>query len=708
MQSFFQNTCQHAMKCLCLIEVCLVCLEQGYDPFKPEVVRHQVQQNGKPGDSGDLSGALELVNRAIEEVRGEVEREKRKLSCIGDEPYDPSESTSLSSSDHFKSKTPHLHLAYDPGSYQMTSEGYTPSPGCSKYTLDSDTPRNNSNSMEYVPTLVKKPRTHAQQVPSPPHSPKYSNSTSSSKCKYTLDISRPSTDMEYDPLSNYSAGIATKNKRDKDGLVKVEGSKTYKLPGSDISDDNSAIVEEKPQHQSINSKKYTVSESDGESSGTEYRPTSLRHLQQRKANSGSLWDALGSERREKAGRMPDSLTQRNKEEVGGHTDVQEGVKRKNSLEKKKMASQRSLEKSGKSEKVHRLAKVLCKISGSNSGGSSSKEKQHYAKKENKNHARTEDRKNTDKVGTSDKDQSDKKRTDFKIKTVVKVKTDPSKPDKHMENGAKESKKGKVSGKEKELGKNKDCHHKNGKLDGNKREMNVKKISKSSSRSSNIRSGSADSKDKMKQTINSANGKRFVEKRPSLNLSHAELFGDESPDGAEPSEVDDEEPEEMLVRKSADAFRRGHPNKRKASELTPSSSDDEGDRVEEGSRASENTVASLGIDFSGFQDELDFESDPMEECLRIFNESKDVKKEDKGRQAKQVEQFFSFIQSNLCRTCSYGTIKLTFFVWMKAFPGFRGGEKHREHFNHSLPWSEEESLPFCCQRKCKFGTLTLFI
>lgn len=679
-------------------------VEQGYDPFKPEVIRHQVQQNGKPDDSGDLSGALELVNRAIEEVRGEVEREKRKLSCIGDEPYEPSESTGFSSSDRIKSKTPPSHLAYDPGSYQMTSEGYTPTPGCSKYTLDSDTPRNSSNSMEYVPTLVKKPRTHAHQLPSPPHSPKCSNSTPSSKCKYIVDISRPSTDMEYDPLSNYSAGIASKNKRDKDGVVKVEGSKTYKLPGSDISDDDCVVVEEKPQHQSVDSNKYTVSESDGESSGTEYRPISLSNLQQRKANSGSLWDTLGSKRRERTGSMAESPTQRNKEEVDGHTDVQGGLKRKDSQEKKKMTSQRSHEKSGKSEKVHKPPKDLCKISGSNNGGGSSKEKQLHAKKENKkenkNHAKREDRKNTDRGGTSDKGQSEgsnKKRTDFKIKTVVKVKTDPSKQDKHMENGARESKKAKVSDKEKELGKNKDRHHKNGKLDSNKGENNVKKMSKSSSSNKGC---STHSKDKMKQTISSANGKRRVDKRPSLNPSHAELFGDESPDEAEPFEVDEGEPEEILVRKSADAFRRGHLNKRKASELTPSSSDGEADRVEEGSRARDNTVASLGFDFSSFQDDLDFESDPMEECLRIFNESKDVKKEDKGRQAKQVEEFFSFIQCNFCRTRSYCTVKLSFFVWMKAFPGFRGGAKHREHFNHSLPRSEEESLPFCCQRNCK--------
>lgn len=602
-------------------------------------MRTQGQQNGKPDDSGDLSGALELVNRAIEEVRGEVEREKRKLSCIGDEPYDPSESTSFSSSDRFKKNMPPSHLAYDPGSYQMTSEGYTPTPGSSKYTLDSDTSRNNSNSMEYVPTLVKKPRTQSHQLPSPPRSPKYSNRVSSSKCKYTVDISRPSTDMEYDPLSNYSAGIASKNKKEKDGLVQMEGSKTYKLPGSDMSDEDCVIREEKPPHQRVDFKKYTVSESDGESSGTEYRPTSLSNLQQRKASSASIWE-LGSERGEKTGIMPDSLTQRSKEEVGWHADVQEGLKRKDSLDKKKMDSQRSHKKSGKSDKMHKPAKELCKKSVSNNGSSSNKEKQHYSKKENKSHVKRDDRKNTDKVRTPDKGQtegSDKKRSDFKIKTVVKVKTAPSKQDKHIENGARESKKAKIS--DKEISKNKDCHYKNGKLESNKREMDVKTISKSNK--SINKSSSTNSKDKIKQTLSSANGKSLEEKRPSLNLSHAELFGDESPEEAEPFDVDNEEPEETLVRKSADAFRRGRPNKRKASEMTRLSCD------EEGSRVSKDTVASLGMDFSSLQDDLDFESDPMEECLRIFNESTDVKREDKGRQAKQVEQFFPLILSYFC-------------------------------------------------------------
>lgn len=640
-------------------EVSLSCVlaEQGYDPFKPEVVRPQVQQNGEPAASGDLSGALELVNRAIEEVRSEVEREKRKLSRIGDEPYEPSESISLSSSDNVKSKAPPSHMAYDPGSYQMASQEYNPTPGCSKYTLDSDKPGNNSNSMEYVPTSVKKPscRTHSHQIPSPP-SPKYSNSTSSSKCKYTVDNSKPSTDMEYDPLSNYSAGITVKSKRDKGAQVlKMERSKTCKLRGLDMSDEECVVVQTKPQQQSVDSKKYTFSESDGESSGTEYRPTSLSNIQQRKGNSGTLLDAVGNERKRRSESMFNALTQRNKEDLAVDSDTQEGLKQRDSLEKKKVASRGSQEKSGKSEKLHKLEKELNKTAGSKSSGSSSKDKgsvknsnQGSAKKENKSHGKRDDRKSTDKVKTSDKVQregKDRKRSDCKIKAGETVKTDSSKQDRNMENGASESKKAKISDKEKEVNKNKDRHHKNGKLDSSKREKDMKKSSSSSkSSSSNSKGSSAISKDKVKQKFSPSNGKRLEDKRPSVSLSHAELFGDESPEEAEPIEVDDddEEPEEVLVRKSANALKRVRLKKRKASELTPSSSDDEGDCIMVGSMAGKYEVPNVGIDFSNFQDELDLDSDPMEECLRIFNESKVVKKEDKGRQAKQVIFLFATV------------------------------------------------------------------
>ncbi|XP_054458387.1 RNA exonuclease 1 homolog [Anoplopoma fimbria] len=629
--------------------------EQGYDPFNPEVVRPQEKENGKSAGSGDLSGALELVNKAIEEVRSEVEREKRKLSRIGDEPYNPSQKKKVSSSDAVKSKPPPSHMAYDPGSYQITSVGYNPTPGCSKYTLDSDKQGNNSNSMEYVPTSVRKPlsRTHTHQLPSPPPSPKYSTSTSSSKCKYTVDNSKPSTDMEYDPLSNYSAGIAAKSKKDRRAqAVKAELRKTHKL--SDKSDEEYVVAVKKTRQQSVDLKKYTFSDSDGESSGTEYRPALLSSLQQRKGNSGSLWEAVGKEREERPESKLNALTLRNKEDLAEDSDSQEEIKEKDSLEKKKVASQTSHEKSGKSEKVHKVGKEANKTTGSKTSSSSSSSKdngsikkpnQDYAKKENKTHGKRDDRKNSVKVKTPDQVQRegrDKTRSDGKIKSVEKVKMDGSKRDRDAENGARESKKPKLLEKEKDQIKYKDRQHKNGKLDSSKREKDAKKINKSSSSSmsssSNIKESSANSKDKVKQNISSPNRKkRLEEKRRSLSLSHVDLFGDESPEEVEPMVVDDDDDDdddEVLVRKSADALKRGRLNKRKASELTPSSSDDEGDHGVEGSASGNDEVDDVAINFSSFQEDLDFDSDPMEECLRIFNESKDVKTEDKGRQTKQ--------------------------------------------------------------------------
>ncbi|XP_041862564.1 RNA exonuclease 1 homolog [Melanotaenia boesemani] len=613
--------------------------EQGYDPFNPEVVRPQEQQNGKQSTSGDISGALELVNKAIEEVRSEVEREKRKLSRIGDEPYNPSDGTNLSSSEDVKSKAAGSHLAYDPGSYQITSGGYKPTPGCSKYTLDSEIQGHNINSMEYVPTSLKNTssRTQTHQLPPDPPSPKYSNSTSSSKGKYTVDNSRPSTDMEYDPLSNYSAGITVKSKKEEGPqTVKKESGRTPKVIGFDFSDEECVVAVKKPWQPSVDTKKYTISDSDGESSGTEYRPTSLSNLQQRKGIIGSGGGAFGKDRKERTESMLNALTQRNEQLLVQDSDTQEKVKLKDKLEKKKVADQTSCGKSGKPEKVYKLEKEVNKSSSSRSASSSSKDKgsiksssQDSAKKENKSQEKKDDRKKTLKTKTSGevKREGRDERSNDGIKTVEKIKRDSSKQDKDV----RESKKLKTSDKEREHSK-KDHQHKNGKFESSKREKDLKKISKSSSNSS--KGSSANSKDKAKQNMTS-NGKRLEDKRQNPSLSHADLFGDESPDEADPMEVDyDDEMEEVLVRKSADALKRGRLNKRKASERTPSFSEDEGDRNMESCRTGRDEVVGAEIDFSSFQDDLDFDSDPMEECLRIFNESKDVKREDKGRQAKQ--------------------------------------------------------------------------
>lgn len=568
-------------------------------------MRPQTEQNGKPG-SGDLSGALELVNKAIEEVRGEVEREKRKLSRIGDEPYSPTEKTCPPSSETVKSKAVRTHMAYDPGSYQMTSEDYSPTPGCSKYTLDSGDLGNNSNSMEYVPTLVKKPssRTPVDQLPSPPPSPKYSNSTSTSKCKYTVDNSRPSTDMEYDPLSNYMAGIAVKSKRDK----APQGVKC-KLPRSNVATEEYVVAAKKPRPQEIDYKKYTISDSDGESSGTEYRPTSLSNLQQRKEISGTLLDV-------------------ERKELLEDLDFQAAIKwRDSSTEKKKIGSH---EKNGKSERPHKVDKDISNKASSNK--SSTKDKgllkssnQLSTKKDGKSQAKREDGKSRDKT---QRDGRDEKRGVAKLKSPEKARTDLSKVSRNAVD-ATEGKKAKISDKDPSKLKN----LKNGTHDGYKKD--VKKIH------------SAKSKEKVKQSgVSSQNGKRPKSKHPSRSLSHVDLFGDESADEVEPldGDEDEEQEDEMVIRKSP--LSSGHSSKRKASELTPSSSDDESDHLPEARAVGKKEDDGVGVDYSVFKDVFDFDSDPMEECLRIFNESKDVKKEDKGRQAKQVSFFFLYMYSLL--------------------------------------------------------------
>ncbi|KAF6734321.1 RNA exonuclease 1-like [Oryzias melastigma] len=592
--------------------------EQGYDPFNPEVGTPPQQENGEPTDSGDITGALEIVNRAIEEVRNQVEREKRKLFQIGDEPYSPSKGAGSSRSNAAKSKAAGSHLGYDPGSYQISSEGYKPSPGCSKYTLDSDSRGLNSNSMEYVPTSLKKPSAPTQ-LPSSPPSPKYANSTPSSKCKYTVDSSRPSTDMEYDPLSNYAAGITVKSKRDTvTQLVSTSCGKTFKLPGTDLLDEGYFIDGKKPCQPSIDANKYTISDSDGESSGTEYRPTSLSNLQQRKCiRSGS---PFSKERTE--GIQVQSKT----DDRTHYSDIQECDKNKNHVEKKKATVGSRVDKSVKPEKVHKLEKDVNKSVSKSCGSSSSKDK--GSKNQSKSHGKKDDVKSTSKDKRSDKVQRegrDEKKSDGKVRTVEKLKRDASKEHKDE----RESKKLKTSDREKEHNRLKDSQQKNGQLSSIKRDKDTKKIlSKSSSSSS--KGTSSVSNDKKKRSITSSNEKRLQDKKQNVSLSHADLFGDESPDEAEPIVVDSgEESEEILVRKTADTLKRVRLNKRKVSEWTRPSSDDESDRNEECKKDDADT-----IDLSYFQDDLDLDCDPMEECLRIFNESKDVKREDKGRQAKQ--------------------------------------------------------------------------
>ncbi|KAJ8418963.1 hypothetical protein AAFF_G00004620 [Aldrovandia affinis] len=626
--------------------------ELSYDPCNPEVVSPGEQRNGEP--TSDLPGPapldqgameLELVNRAIEAVRSEVEREQKKLSRIGDQEYDP---TAIGVKGGAKRRKPSVvasPLEYDPGSYQMTpTADYNPTPRSSKYTLDPDGQSAHASSMEYVPTtvsktVVKKP---APRVRTPPPS---------SRNKYTLDNSKPPTDLEYDPLSNYSARPGSKNGKSPAGQRGVAAAQT--------ADEEYVPTFKKPRQQpgmaAPDSQKYTASfsESDDESSGTEYRPTSISRLQRKKAIGGLVDDrSKKGGGGEKGGSVAGGLKpQQIPEARDGEgplqwdTDGSESPEpawlNDQALDKKTPTgiAKSGQKKSGKAEKAGGEERDSSKKSGAlkekvgdgRKVDSSKKPNKEEPKKHGKTEGRKAEEKNRVKEKSADKSGGKEvKRTkgDFKSGKVEKRKGESGEREKAgsvKKVKASSDKGGKESSKPREL--------KNGKLESGRAGEKGKK------------SGSHErgdpKRDHRKESSGSSDIKvNKVGKEKRRSLSHADLFGDES---AEEEEEDDEEEEEeeedegTIVRKSAAAYKRGSfgKSKRKAYELTPSSSEDEDvqemDRFHDDYDYDDDDAAA---DYSHLHVDLDYESDPMEECLRIFNESKDVKTEDKGRQAKQ--------------------------------------------------------------------------
>ncbi|XP_016327166.1 RNA exonuclease 1 homolog [Sinocyclocheilus anshuiensis] len=567
--------------------------DQGYDPFSPEVVRPGKHYNGEPpsslstGQDVDLGTMeLELVNRAIEAVRNEMERDKKKLSRIGDQEYEPT-----TSSVKRPKPTASSHQGYDPGSYQMgQASEYTPSPRSSKYTLDSE--NSSTNALEYVPTAVSK-TSIKKALPPPP---------SRVKCKYTLDNSKPTSDMEYDPLSNYSAKPTVKEQRTL--CSEGEGRKRF-YPEKQGEDEEYVPTAKKPRSTlpKADVPKYTASfsESDEESSGTEYRPTSISRMQRKGINISLKQEQVSGvkgQQRNQVSKTDNVFSQSESDDVESQ-DV-------DWTDKKMPVSQL---KNIQSDKLKKEEQESNKKTQSSSADKTSKN----LSQKDKNQSKSEDRVSKSKEKLR-KDGTKSKSTEEKNKKIVKIKNEHSHKEKDRGSGDikkpkmdKPVKTNKVSSKIKD--------QKNGKLESSTKDKDKKKSSHGSSSST---------KDKSKKSSSVVDPKEASEAK-QRNLSHIDLFGAES--------AEEDEEDERIVRKSASAFKRGSlmKNKRKTSEDTSSSSEDDSEVDDDDDGGGDEAV-----DYSCLQDEMEYDSDPMEECLRIFNESKEVKTEDKGRQAKQSE------------------------------------------------------------------------
>lgn len=570
---------------------------------------------------------LELVNRAIEAVQSEMEKEKKKLSRIGEEEYDPANSSIKAGYSRQAVAAASSHSAYDPGSYQMsqTSE-YNPTPRSSKYTLDSETNHSSyANSMEYVPTAVS--RVAVKKTAPTPTSRIPSTCSSSSKSKYMLDNSKPLTDMEYDPMSNFSAKPGSKGVKDV-----AEGDRRKRVHPAwrkQSADEEYVPVVKKPRQLPVEEpQKYTVNfESDGESSGNEYRPTLKSRLQRRTSSTDSVdgektkFRAMGVCRQPPAQELPaddedgedqyESFEPLDSEQPDDETLDKKQTK--NSIMARKVQSDRTARKEitefikkSSSHKEKKGSSTVEKISRK-PGQESGKKKSHGKGVE-------------EKVKSKDSEKGGKevKLKDGKSKKPDKKKGEQSHGDKERNvREAKKTKLDKVHQSSKESSKYKEP--KNGRIESSGREKDKKKSSSSTS----------SSKDKNKKSSSS-----LEKKEKQCSLSHVDLFGDESPEQVEDEDEDEDEEGDRVVRKSASAFKRSRlVNKRKASDATETSSEEDIGHEDEPA----GDPAGDDVEFSMFQEDVDYDSDPMEECLRIFNESKYVKTEDKGRQAKQVSQ-----------------------------------------------------------------------
>ncbi|XP_007897136.2 RNA exonuclease 1 homolog [Callorhinchus milii] len=673
--------------------------ERGYDPHNLDLTKGSPRNGDEISDDLTESSSntleLELVNQAIEAVRSEVEQEQQKLSRYGvltedaEEQYVPSaprKQKTISKAKGCTEVLPHLDkltlnpLEYNPDSYHLTNKvEYTPTPlsstACSsKYTLDTDDEIDSkNNSLKYVPTLVTKPAKYTTSAPS--H-------------KYVIDNTKPCTDLEYDPLLNYSARLMSKNKsKEERGIKRARENST----------EESYIPTAKKRRHRLNSTSCHVdvdsSASGDDLSDNDSLQRSRCSSKRRNASTEEYESDEGSPRKAKdLKKRPSKGTvgRCDKEDVRGHENKgQDNRDKHKCTEKSKSASHSAkVAKCSKEElgaKDHRTKK--------NKGRNSETVKDRVQpSKADSSKGKASDHR--EKVGIKEKKKCEKERVDIKQEQDGKKLKDKAKIDANSQvekkrkregtNEVKEEKKkvrvdgdsgnvktGKLNGTKSESSKSRSrsgaLSESSGKAKAPERKKSDKNIndsfkSKGPDRKNGAQIGSKgkeklkrkagesmSAKDKGQQKSSLSKHQGTEKKRSSLAkraLSHTDLFGDDSSgsedDGqAGPSDAYDTDSDPDVDQCSDSSSNADETENNAAQKASSSSSEDE-------------------VDFASLEKDFDFESDPMEECLRIFNESKEVKNEDKGRVAKQVS-----VESNEEKDSSLTTL----------FPGQRRRISH---------------------------------
>ncbi|NXM76025.1 REXO1 exonuclease, partial [Serilophus lunatus] len=594
--------------------------ERGYDPYNPELPRPSLEaEEGSLADITDVTPGileLELVNKAIEAVKNEVEREQKKYEELLEttKEFGASEGSSLISNtpvsaagtqnDSFAS------LEYNPGSYNFNNNSdYNPTPltaaRSSKYTLDSS--RSKGSSLEYVPKAVVQNK-------------KYSSTVTNNK--YVIDDSKPSTDLEYDPLSNYSARLLGKgttkepkgSKRERvcdyEESYSVARKKLcedpddYEVLARFSSSEDEADVEYKTASGSSPSKAGSESESNNEFSSKELS-TKLDDFASQGSKEAAQFgrESLPGSQKSLGKNLPDKNSKAAKLCSGKNSQE---IENKNKDSKDKIKRKKS-----DVSKTPGLSEAVKKEKSKNT------EKDKVVKKEEKLKTKIEEKNCKDKSVKVKTDGNLKKPEKQKSEKVDGLKKEKSKSTTSSSGKSKSECVTKGSSTEKLGSSKKDSQSKAG---------DVKNGKETSGRKNKEKGTKAPALERKKEKVSCAGKAEAKKGRKQQSLSHVDLFGDESgeeEDGARPVP-----PSALAVSSDSDGAdsgsasegERGRTRRAKRSKVSKSSSS--------------SSSTSDDIDYSILEKDVDFESDPMEECLRIFNESTDVKTEDKGRLGKQ--------------------------------------------------------------------------
>ncbi|XP_074060783.1 RNA exonuclease 1 homolog isoform X3 [Macrotis lagotis] len=617
--------------------------ELGYDPYNPDLPKPPVgTEHGSVGDVPEPSSGileLELVNQAIEAVRNEVEQEEKKYKELLEttKEYGTTE-TSLVSQSPTGAGVPNpdsfaTSLEYNPGSYNLINNNtdYNPTPlaaanTCNKYTLDSlEKSKAKGNSLEYVPKSVIQPKKYNRAVPN---------------SKYVIDNSKPSTDLEYDPLSNYSARLLNKGSpKDQRGVKRRRDSNqdesytpllkkhcdvfsNFETDArfSDSEDENPSS-ENQPSPASP-TKTRTNSESQSgigsspakgkllESEESSLRETKEIAVQYDMGDIQRRQSPIGKLPPEKSGKGSKHSSEGREKVVGGDLKCKDNLK-DHRVQKRKSHDQKS---SGHQEVESQREKI--KLSEKDKGKNKDKAKGKLGEKNHREKKLTKV-KSDEHISKMEKSKLEKQEVARKEKLSSAMLMASS--GKRKNDGlSKRPSTGKLGNHKKES-KLKPADPPNGKNMSSSNKLKDKKGSKTSS-------GRLQDKKSLSLDEGSSQGSPKPKKR---TLSHIDLFGDESGDeGEEPSSVLPATLPSLSSDSDSDSDDGSCslPNESKGPKCLRG--------VHIATSSSSSSEASDDIDYSILEKELDYDSDPMEECLRIFNESTDVKTEDKGRLNKQ--------------------------------------------------------------------------